>query len=127
MVVNLLPYQILQPWVDAAFKSGASTRRTSAQCGPAGIPLARPQRHLVPNNGGRAGGATGAEGTPKHPGPAVPPGTPCSTHRRRARCHGPDTPLPLRGATVGPFGGPDFPAPLRPAAAIPMGRRRRAS
>lgn len=52
------------------------------------------------------------EGTPKHPGPAVPPGTPCSYTPAAGALPRPDNPLPCAGATVGPFGGPDFPAPL---------------
>lgn len=76
MVVNLLPYQILQPWVDAAFKSGASTRRTSGavrvcrnSAGPTptapGSPTARRRRATG------AGGYTQASGTGRPAGNAV--------------------------------------------------------
>ena len=43
IVANLLPYQILQPWVDAAFKKrGIDPEKLLAQRRPAGVPLARP-------------------------------------------------------------------------------------
>ena len=41
MIGNLLPYQILQPWVDAAFKKrGIDPEELLAQCGIAGVQVA---------------------------------------------------------------------------------------
>jgi len=52
------------------------------------------------------------EGTPDHPGPAVPPGSPCSYTPGPGAAPRPENPLPCAGAAIGPFGGPAFPAPL---------------
>ena len=78
MLVNLLPYWILQPWVDAAFKKrGISPEEF---WGNAGLPS---HQWPDPNGQRQANGApppapTHLEGTPEHPGPAVIAGTPCS-------------------------------------------------
>ncbi|KBK37062.1 MCE-family protein Mce2C [Mycobacterium tuberculosis UT0038] len=112
MVVNLLPYQILQPWVDAAFKKRGIDPENFWRS--AGLPEFRwpdPNGTRFPNGAPPAAPPV-REGTPKHPGPAVPPGTPCSYTPAAGALPRPDTPLPCAGATVGPFGGPDFPAPL---------------
>ncbi|MDT5139252.1 MAG: phospholipid/cholesterol/gamma-HCH transport system substrate-binding protein, partial [Mycobacterium sp.] len=52
------------------------------------------------------------EGTPEHPGPAVPPGSPCSYNPPPDGKPRPENPLPCLGLNVGPFGGMGFPAPL---------------
>ncbi len=112
MVVNLLPYQILQPWVDAAFKKRGIDPENFWRS--AGLPEFRwpdPNGTRFPNGAPPAAPPV-REGTPKHPGPAVPPGTPCSYTPAAGALPRPDNPLPCAGATVGPFGGPDFPAPL---------------
>lgn len=112
MVVNLLPYQILQPWVDAAFKKRGIDPENFWRS--AGLPEFRwpdPNGTRFPNGAPPAAPPV-REGTPKHPGPAVLPGTPCSYTPAAGALPRPDTPLPCAGATVGPFGGPDFPAPL---------------
>ena len=78
MLVNLLPYQILQPFVDAAFKKrGIDPEKF---WGDAGLPA---WRFPDPNaqrfdNGAPAPGPAILEGTPDHPGPAVLKGSPCS-------------------------------------------------
>lgn len=126
MVVNLLPYQILQPWVDAAFKSGASTRRTSGavrvcrnSAGPTptapGSPTARRRRHRC----GRV-----------HPSIRDRPSRRerrAPTHRRRARCHGPTPHYPARAPplarSVDPTSRHRSMSSRRRL--IPMGRRRR--
>ena len=61
------------------------------------------------------------EGTPDHPGPAIPPGSPCSYTPANPGGNvtvgdeglpRPWNPLPCAGAAIGPFGGPVFPAPI---------------
>ncbi|CKU26165.1 MCE-family protein MCE1C [Mycobacterium tuberculosis] len=59
------------------------------------------------------------EGTPEHPGPAVPPGSPCSYTPPADGLPRPWDPLPCANLTQGPFGGPDFPAPLDVATSPP--------
>ena len=78
MLVNLLPYQILQPFVDAAFKKRGIDPENFWR--GAGLPA---YRWPDPNgtrfaNGAPAPAPTALEGTPDFPGPAVQPGTPCS-------------------------------------------------
>ena len=112
MVVNLLPSQILQPWVDASFKKRGID--PEAFWRSAGLPTFR---FPDPNGAGFPNGAPPPappvlEGTPEHPGPAVPPGSPCSYTPAAGAAPRPDNPLPCSGAAVGPFGGPAFPAPL---------------
>ena len=71
MLVNLLPGQILQPFVDAAFKKrGIDPEKF---WGDAGLPAWRfpdPNAARFPN-GAPAPGPAVLEGTPEHPGPAV--------------------------------------------------------
>jgi phospholipid/cholesterol/gamma-HCH transport system substrate-binding protein len=78
MLANLLPYQILQPFVDAAFKKRGIDPENFWR--GAGLPAFR---WPDPNGTRFANGApppapTPLEGTPDFPGPAVPPGSPCS-------------------------------------------------
>lgn len=139
MLVNLLPYQILQPFVDAAFKDrGIDPQKFWRD---AGLPAFR---FPDPNGQRQANGApppapTPLEGTPEHPGPAVPPGSPCSYTPAADGLPTPGNPLPCAHATVGPFGdnpyGPNYgppdvatsapnpgglpPTPGIPSAAIP--------
>ena len=65
LVVNLLPYQILQPWVDAAFKKrGIDPEEFWRNAGSAGLPVPRSQR---PASGQRRA-AAGAADPRRHPG-----------------------------------------------------------
>lgn len=112
MVVNLVPYQILQPWVDAAFKKRGIDPENFWR--GAGLPEFRwpdPNGTRFPN-GAPPPAPTVREGTPEHPRPAIPPGSPCSYTPSADALPRPDSPLPCAGATTGPFGGPVFPAPL---------------
>ncbi|MEB3983566.1 MCE family protein [Mycobacterium sp. 663a-19] len=112
IVANLLPYQILQPWVDAAFKKRGIDPENFWRS--AGLPEFRwpdPNGARLPN-GAPPPAPPVREGTPEHPGPAVPPGSPCSYTPGPGASPRPDNPLPCAGAAIGPFGGPAFPAPL---------------
>ena len=78
MLANLAPFWILQPYVDAAFKKRGIDPEEF--WGNAGLPAFR---FPDPNGVGFPNGApppapTPLEGTPANPGPAVPPGSPCS-------------------------------------------------
>lgn len=78
MLVNLLPYQILQPFVDAAFKKRGIDPENFWR--GAGLPAFRwpdPNGVRFPNGAPPPSPAV-LEGTPEFPGPAVPPGSPCS-------------------------------------------------
>jgi phospholipid/cholesterol/gamma-HCH transport system substrate-binding protein len=131
MLANLVPYQILQPWVDAAFKKRGIDPEEF--WGNAGLPSFR---YPDPNGQRQANGAppaapTPLEGTPEHPGPAVVAGTPCSYAPAPGDYPSSANPLPCAGADVGPFGnnpygpnyggqGPDVVGlPPNPAAAVP--------
>jgi phospholipid/cholesterol/gamma-HCH transport system substrate-binding protein len=104
VLINLLPYQILQPWVDAAFKKrGIDPEQFWRN---AGLPAFR---FPDPNGQRQANGAPPAapfplEGTPEHPGPAVVKGSPCSYTPAADQVPTPANPLPCAGDTVGPFG-----------------------
>ena len=127
LLVNILPYQIIQPWVDAAFKKRGIDPEEFWR--NAGLPAAKfpdPNGQAQPN-GGPAPGPQLLEGTPDHPGPAVPPGSPCSYTPGLGGVGTPDNPLPCAAATQGPygpvpggFGPPDVVmGPPNPAAAVP--------
>ena len=112
IVANLLPYQILQPWVDAAFKKRGIDPENFWRS--AGLPEFRwpdPNGTRFPN-GAPPPAPPVLEGKPDHPGPAVPPGSPCSYTPGPGAAPRPENPLPCAGAAIGPFGGPAFPAPL---------------
>jgi phospholipid/cholesterol/gamma-HCH transport system substrate-binding protein len=120
---NLALYQIVQPWVDAAFKKRGIDPENFWRS--AGLPAYRfpdPNGTRFPN-GAPPPAPPVLEGTPDHPGPAVPPGSPCSYTPAADQLPRPDNPIPCAGATVGPFGGPGFPAPIdvMPAPANPNG------
>ncbi|VEG51026.1 virulence factor Mce family protein [Mycolicibacterium aurum] len=141
MLVNLAPYWILQPFVDAAFKKRGINPEEFWR--NAGLPAFR---FPDPNGVGFENGApppapTPIEGTPENPGPAVAPGTPCSYTPPADGLPRPGDPLPCADLSVGPFGdnpyGPNYenqrpnvatsdpnvhgpqPSPGVPAAAIP--------
>jgi phospholipid/cholesterol/gamma-HCH transport system substrate-binding protein len=115
MLVNLLPYQILQPFVDAAFKKrGIDPEQFWRN---AGLPASRfpdPNGTRFPN-GAPPPAPTPLEGTPDHPGPAVPPGSPCSYTPPADGLPTPADPLPCARLTEGPYGdnpcGPNYSGP----------------
>ncbi|MDG4667423.1 MCE family protein [Mycobacterium sp. 236(2023)] len=137
MLVNLAPYWILQPFVDAAFKKRGIDPEEFWR--NAGLPAFR---FPDPNGVGFENGApppapTPIEGTPTNPGPAVGPGSPCSYTPPADGIPSPGNPLPCAALSQGPYGpvpggfpppnvvtsapnvhGPQ-PAPGVPAAAIP--------
>jgi phospholipid/cholesterol/gamma-HCH transport system substrate-binding protein len=125
---NLAPYQILQPWVDAAFKKRGIDPENFWRS--AGLPEFRwpdPNGTRLPN-GAPPPAPPVLEGTPDHPGPAVPPGSPCSYTPANPGGNvtvgdeglpRPWNPMPCAGATIGPFGGPGFPAPVDVATSPP--------
>ncbi len=104
MLVNLLPGQILQPFVDAAFKKrGIDPEKF---WGDAGLPAGRfpdPNGARFPN-GAPAPGPAILEGTPEHPGPGILKGSPCSYTPPPDVLPRPGDPLPCADLTVGPFG-----------------------
>jgi phospholipid/cholesterol/gamma-HCH transport system substrate-binding protein len=118
VLANLLPYWILQPFVDAAFKKRGIDPEDFWRS--AGLPEFRwpdPNGTRFPN-GAPPPAPPALEGTPDHPGPAVPPGTPCSYTPPLDAPPRPWNPLPCAGVTVGPFGG-SFPAPVDVATSPP--------
>lgn len=118
---NLALYQITQPWVDAAFKKRGIDPENFWRS--AGLPEYRwpdPNGTRFPN-GAPPPAPPVLEGTPDHPGPAIPPGSPCSYTPANPGGNvtvgdeglpRPWNPLPCAGAASGPFGGPGFPAPV---------------
>ncbi|UXA04821.1 MCE family protein [Mycobacterium sp. SMC-2] len=115
---NLLPYWILQPFVDAAFKKRGIDPEDFWRS--AGLPEFRwpdPNGTRFPN-GAPPPAPPVREGTPDHPGPAVPPGTACSYTPPADALPRPWNPLPCAGVDAGPFGG-GFPAPIDVATSPP--------
>ena len=122
MVGNLLPYRILQPWVDAAFKKRGIDPENFWRS--AGLPAFRfpdPNGTRFPN-GAPPPAPPVLEGTPDHPGPAVAPGSPCSYAPPPELLPRPGNPMPCAGLDQGqgPFG-PNGPVSRR----CPMCSRRR--
>ncbi|QUR65933.1 virulence factor Mce family protein [Mycobacterium spongiae] len=112
LLSNLVPGQILQPFIDAAFKKRGVDPEDFWRS--AGLPAYRfpdPNGTRFPN-GAPPPPPLVLEGTPEHPGPAVPPGAPCSYTPPADGLPRPWDPLPCAHLTEGPFGGPSFPAPL---------------
>lgn len=110
LVVNLVPYQILQPWVDAAFKKrGIDPEEFWRNAGLPAFRFPDPNGQRQPN-GAPPPAPTPLEGTPDHPGPAVGPGSPCSYTPPPDGIPTTGNPLPCAGLTQGPFGGPAYPA-----------------
>jgi phospholipid/cholesterol/gamma-HCH transport system substrate-binding protein len=115
MVANLLPYWVLQPWVDAAFKKRGIDPENFWRS--AGLPAFRfpdPNGTRFPN-GAPPPAPPVLEGTPDHPGPAVAPGSPCSYAPPPELLPRPGNPLPCAGVDQGqgPFG-PNGPYPVLP-------------
>jgi phospholipid/cholesterol/gamma-HCH transport system substrate-binding protein len=103
LVVNLIPGQLMQPFVDAAFKKRGIDPEEFWR--NAGLPAFR---FPDPTGATQANGAPPApqqvlEGTPEFPGPAVGPGSPCS-YTPTANSMTPGNPLPCAAATQGPYG-----------------------
>jgi phospholipid/cholesterol/gamma-HCH transport system substrate-binding protein len=108
MLVNLLPYQILQPWVDAAFKKrGIDPENFWRSAGLPAYQWPNPNGTRLPN-GAPPPAPTPLEGTPDHPGPAVPPGSPCSYTPPADGLPRPGNPLPCAALGQGPFGNNPF-------------------
>src|SRR5690349_4708387 len=137
MLANLLPGQILQPFIDAAFKKrGIDPEEFWRNAGLPAFQFPDPNAQRFPN-GAPAPAPTPLEGTPEHSGPAVPPGSPCAYTPPADGLPRPGDPLPCADLTQGPFGprpggygapdvatsdpnaqGPGF-TPGVPAAAVP--------
>jgi len=115
MIGNLLPYWILQPWVDAAFKKRGIDPENFWRS--AGLPAFRfpdPNGTRFPN-GAPPPAPPVLEGTPDHPGPAVAPGSACSYVPPPELLPRPGNPMPCAGVDQGqgPFG-PNGPYPALP-------------
>ena len=143
MLVNLAPYWILQPFVDAAFKKrGINPEEFWRNAGLPAFRFPDPNAAGFPN-GAPPPAPTPLEGTPENPFPAVRPGSPCSYTPPADGLPRPENPLPCADLSVGPYGdnpyGPNYvneadrpnvatsapnvhgpqPSPGVPAAAIP--------
>jgi phospholipid/cholesterol/gamma-HCH transport system substrate-binding protein len=104
MLVNLLPFQILQPFVDAAFqKRGISPEDFWRNAGLPAFRFPDPNGQRFPNGAPPAAPPI-LEGTPEHPGPAVVAGSPCSYTPPADGLPTPGNPLPCANLSVGPFG-----------------------
>ena len=104
--LNLIPYWILQPWVDAAFKKrGISPEEFWRNAGLPGFRYPDPNGIRLPNRAPPPAPQV-REGTPEHPGPAVVPGSPCSYAPAAGMFPTPQNPLPCAGVELGPFGLP---------------------
>src|SRR6201993_875605 len=126
MLVNLLPYQILQPFVDAAFKKRGIDPENFWR--GAGLPAFRwpdPNGTRFPN-GAPPPSPSVLEGTPEFPGPAVPPGTPCGYTPTADAIPTAANPLPCAHfdqaqGPFGPFGGSYEPPNVATSPANPNG------
>ncbi|MGB3353667.1 MAG: MCE family protein [Mycobacterium sp.] len=108
LLANLLPYQVLQPFVDAAFqKRGIDPEEFWRNAGLPAFRFPDPNGTRLPN-GAPPPAPTPLEGTPEFPGPAVIPGSPCSYTPPADGVPTPGNPLPCADLTVGPFGDNPF-------------------
>jgi phospholipid/cholesterol/gamma-HCH transport system substrate-binding protein len=111
MLANLLPYQILQPFVDAAFKKrGIDPEEFWRNAGLPAFRFPDPNAQRF-ENGAPAPAPSVLEGTPEHPGPGVLKGHPCSYTPPIDGLPRPGDPLPCADLTTGPFGGPAYGPP----------------
>ncbi|MBV8349617.1 MAG: MCE family protein [Mycolicibacterium sp.] len=115
LLANLLPGQILQPFIDAAFKNrGIDPEQFRRSAGLPAFQWPDPNGTRF-SNGAPPPAPTPEEGTPEHPGPAVPPGSPCSYTPPADGLPRPSDPLPCAHLREGPFGDnayvPNYPAP----------------
>ncbi len=114
-LTNLLPYWILQPWVDAAFKKrGIDPENFWRSAGLPAFKFPDPNGTRFPN-GAPPPAPPVLEGTPDHPYPAVAPGSPCSYTPSPELLPRPGNPMPCAGIdqNLGPFG-PNGPYPALP-------------
>jgi phospholipid/cholesterol/gamma-HCH transport system substrate-binding protein len=114
-LTNLLPYWILQPWVDAAFKKrGIDPENFWRSAGLPAFKFPDPNGTRFPN-GAPPPAPPVLEGTPDHPFPAVAPGSPCSYTPSPELLPRPGNPMPCAGIdqNLGPFG-PNGPYPALP-------------
>src|SRR5271170_2370753 len=112
---NLLPYWILQPWVDAAFKKrGIDPEDFWRSAGLPAFKFPDPNGTRL-SNGAPPPAPPVLEGTPDHPGPAVAPGSPCSYAPPPELLPRPGNPMPCANVDQGqgPFG-PNGPYPVLP-------------
>jgi phospholipid/cholesterol/gamma-HCH transport system substrate-binding protein len=111
LLANLLPYQILQPFVDAAFKKrGIDPEEFWRNAGLPAFRFPDPNAQRF-ENGAPAPAPSVLEGTPEHPGPGVLKGAPCSYTPPIDGLPRPGDPLPCADLTTGPFGGPAYGPP----------------
>jgi phospholipid/cholesterol/gamma-HCH transport system substrate-binding protein len=104
MLANLLPGQALQPFVDAAFKKrGLDPAEFWRNAGLPAFRFPDPNGKRFPN-GAPPPAPQVLEGAPDHPGPAVPPGSPCSYTPAADGIPTPGGPLPCAALTQGPYG-----------------------
>ncbi len=102
VLANLLPYWILQPWVDAAFKKrGIDPEDFWRSAGLPAFKFPDPNGTRFPN-GAPPPAPPVLEGTPDHPGPAVAPGSPCSYAPPPELLPRPGNPMPCAGVNQGP-------------------------
>jgi phospholipid/cholesterol/gamma-HCH transport system substrate-binding protein len=112
LIFNLIPGQVLQPFIDAAFKKrGIDPEEFWRNAGLPSFQFPDPNGTRQPN-GAPPPAPPVLEGSPDHPGPAVPPGSPCSYTPPADGIPSPANPLPCAGLTVGPYGdnpyGPNY-------------------
>jgi phospholipid/cholesterol/gamma-HCH transport system substrate-binding protein len=104
LVVNLIPGQLIQPFIDAAFKKrGIDPEEFWRDAGLPAFQFPDPNGARLPN-GAPPPAPRVLEGTPDHPGPAVPKGSPCSYTPPADGIPSPGNPLPCAALTDGPFG-----------------------
>jgi phospholipid/cholesterol/gamma-HCH transport system substrate-binding protein len=103
LVVNLVPGQFMQPFVDAAFKKrGIDPEEFWRNAGLPAFRFPDPTGAMQPNGAPPAPQQV-LEGTPEVPGPAVGPGSPCS-YTPTFESMTPGNPMPCAAATDGPYG-----------------------
>lgn len=109
--LNIIPFWILQPFVDAAFKKrGIEPQEFWRNAGLPAFRYPDPNGVRFPNRAPPPAPRL-LEGTPEHPGPAVPPGGPCSYAPAAGDFPTPANPLPCAGSAQSPWGG-NYPLPL---------------
>lgn len=116
IIINLLPGQVVQPFIDAAFKKrGIDPEQFWRNAGLPAFQFPDPNGQRQPN-GAPPPAPQVLEGTPDFPGPAVPKGSPCSYTPPADGIPSPENPLPCADLTVGPFGdnpyGPNYGPPV---------------
>ena len=103
LIVNLIPGQLMQPFVDAAFKKrGIDPEEFWRNAGLPAFRFPDPTGAMQPNGAPPAPQQV-LEGTPEFPGPAVGPGSPCS-YTPTFESMTPGNPMPCAAATDGPYG-----------------------